>query len=139
MTENKETAQFQAVLLSIQEAAKQICTIVPIVQTAYFAAVSLGDLKTAVWQDWQRLWWVPIPFMLPALLWLASLLSAIQVFVPPTVGEGGSTSAAYNHIIKTRYRQLKRSLFLAAGGLLAMIVAAAVYLVCIPPPPPSAP
>jgi hypothetical protein len=139
MKEITENSHYQTSLLIIQETAKQVCTIVPIIQTAYFAAISMSDLKQIIWQDWSRLWWLGILFVCPAILWLLSLFVAIAVFVPIKASYGGGISATYDFIIRRRYLYLAISLWLSAAGLLFMAINMAVYFICLPPPPPPQP
>jgi hypothetical protein len=135
--ENRKANSYQRALLSIQEAAKQIGTVVPILQAAYFAAISMSDLKRAIWQNWSQSWWLVILFVFPAFLWLISLFLAIQIFVPPTVSPEARTSATYEQLVADKYRLLRISQYFLAAGLLVMALDVIIYFACVPPPLPS--
>jgi hypothetical protein len=133
MQENEDIAAYQAALVTIQEAAKQSGTVVPLLQAAYFAVVSMSDLKKVIWGSWG---WT-ILFVVPAFLWLISLLLAIQVFVPPLVSPEAKGAATYEQVVQSKYRTLRASQYTLLAGLLAMVVNVVIYFVYIPLPPPS--
>lgn len=133
--QNADVAQYQAALLSVQEAAKQAGVIVPFLQAAYFAAISASDLKKALWANWSQFWWMGFLFVVPALLWLISLFLAVQVFVPPLVRSDATQVTIYEQVVYKKYRLLKASQYVLAAGLMAMIVNVVIYFVFIPPPP----
>ena len=132
--ENDDIAAYRAGLLTIQEAAKQFGMVVPLLQAAYFAVVSMSDLKKVIWGNW--VW--AVLFTLPAFLWLISLFLAIQVFVPPLVSpEAKRAAATYEHVVQSKYRLLRWSQYFLLAGLLGMVINVLVYFVYIPLPPPS--
>lgn len=134
---NEESAELQRALRTVQEAAKQMSTVIPIIQAAYFAAISMSDLKESIWIQSGQPRSLVVVFILPAVLWLISLLLAIQVFVPPAVGEGAQLRDVYRRTAISKYRLLRWSQYYLAAGLLVMTVAVSIYFLCIPPPPSS--
>lgn len=134
---NEQTDLSLRALRTVQEAAKQISTVVPIIQAAYFAAISMSDLKESIWVHSGQPRSLVVVFILPAVLWLISLLLAIQIFVPPAVGEGAQLRDVYRRTAITKYRLLRWSQYFLAAGLLVMTVAVSIYFLCVPPPPSS--
>lgn len=133
MQEDPDIAAYRASLLTIQEAAKQSGTVVPLLQAAYFAVVSMSDLKKVIWGNWA---WALL-FAVPAFLWLISLFLAIQVFVPPLVSPEAGGTATYERVVQSKYRLLRISQYILLAGLLAMVANVVIYFVYIPPPPPA--
>lgn len=131
--ENDDIAAYRAGLLTLQEAAKQFGVVVPVLQAAYFAAVSTSDLKKVIYGSWT---WAVL-FAFPAFLWLISLFLAIRIFIPPLVSpEARKAPAAYEHIVRNKYRLLRLSQYFLLIGLLSMTINVVIYFAYIPLPPP---
>ena len=133
MNENRNGTTYQSALLSIQEAAKQSGVVVPILLTAYFAAISMSDLKKVAWGNWG---WAVL-FTAPAVLWLISLFLSIQIFVPARVSPEAKGPSTYERILQAKYRLLLVSQYALLAGLLIMVICVVLYFVCSPPPPPT--
>jgi len=132
--ENDAIPGYHAGILTLQEAAKQFGVVVPLLQAAYFAVVSMSDLKKVIYGNWA---WA-ILFALPAFLWLISLFLAIQIFIPPLVSpEARKVPATYEHVVHNKYRLLKLSQYFLLAGLLFMAINVVIYFVYIPSPHPS--
>lgn len=132
--ENDDIAACRAGLLTIQEAAKQFGAVVPLLQAAYFAIISMSDLKKVIWGNWM---WTTV-FAIPAILWLISLFLAIQIFVPPLVSpEAKKTVEVYEQTVQGKYRLLRLSHYFLLMGLLGMVINVIIYFVYIPLPPPT--
>lgn len=134
MPKNDHITTYQAALLTIQDAAKQLGVVIPLLQAAYFAIVSMSELRKAIWGNWM---WAAI-FTCPAILWLISLFLTIRVFVPPLVSpEAQGKASTYEYIVHEKYRLLRLSQYFLLAGLLSMIINVGIYFVYIPLPPPS--
>jgi hypothetical protein len=121
-------------ILFIQEAARQSGVIVPLLQAAYFAIVSMSDLKRVIWGNWM---WAII-FIVPVFLWLISLFLVIQIFVPPKIGsEARELPTVYENIVNHKYCLLRLSQYFLLAGLFSMAINVFLYFVCIPLPPPD--
>ena len=124
--------QSSSVLQAIRETAKQTITIVPIIQTAYFAVISISDLRQVIFGQW----FIAILFILPALLWGISLFWALKVISPTkvTIKGGQSVDDAEKAIENKKYSQMKTSQYIMLAGFVVMAICVFLYLVLIPLP-----
>ncbi len=140
MTGENNVSQHKEALESIQDAAKQICTIIPLLQAAYFAAISISDLKKSLWQeprpDWFTFLFCAVIFIAPVVLWLASFILAIGIFVPSEVPPEAirlHNSSTYEDMASRKYSLLRTVLWLLAGGLACLTLNFLFYIIFIPP------
>lgn len=139
--EQNQALQQKTIVLSIQDAAKQICTIIPILQAAYFAAISMTDIKKALWQeprpDLSIFLFYAGTFLAPVILWLTSFVMAIKIFVPsrisPEISQISDPSSD-EEVVDRKYRLLRLALWFLAGGLAWLAVNFILYILVIPPP-----
>ena len=112
---------------SIEETAKQIIGVAGILEGLYFHAIAYSDIRGQLGGVGPLLL-----YLLPLLLWLVSLLTALLVFFPRTYASNISSwresKAAFERIVTYKHTMLKiAGLFLALGAL-ALFAAMGAYL-----------
>lgn len=136
--EGTQSSQKSQDLLSILDAAKQINAIVPILQAAYFAAVSMSDLRKVLWERSISTGYSAILtgiFVLPVILWLASFIIAVRLFVPSTVSPEVEHFSGFQEEQSRRgLASIRKALYCLEGGLIVLAFNVVFYILVIPPP-----
>lgn len=130
MREEKEIEILQGTIKTIDEAARQLSAISPLLQTAYLAIVSLSGLRTIIGGGWLG----AIGFLTPILLWVISLFSAVRVFIPQKVSSDISERDEFRLIRDRKLKLMAFSQYSLLAGLLTMAAIIAVYFVYLPSP-----
>lgn len=129
MSNSRSSEEYRATLKAIQEAARQTSTVVSLLQAGYIAIISLTNLRAAV-EGWSVLL-----FVLPIPLWIASLILAVQVFMPIMVSEGTSELTKLQKAERDKYRLLRWSRSALFVGLAVMFVNVILYFAFVPASP----
>jgi len=120
---------------SLESAARHLVTLTGALQAAYFAVVTLGDLRALAAGP------ARLAILLPVLVWLASLFCASMVFVPrarPGADLDDWAEGAWQELRKTYFDTVadKRRWLHWAHGLLiasfAVMLALLAWLVLMP-------
>jgi hypothetical protein len=121
-------------ITSTEDAAKQLITIISLLQTIYFAAISFSDLKNALAIKSNLVFL----FLSPIALWLIALALAILVFLPRhyyTNLESPSKSATtFNDIISFKQKILFWSYIVLTIGFFMLHISVFVYMYLIQTP-----
>jgi len=118
----------------IDSAARQLITITAFLQGIYFAAISLSDFKK------QAATWQLAILLIPAVLWLVSLVLAVVTFMPAT--RRIKRDSAREDLIRIRdakYCTLRASFYVLLASLAVLLVDVVIYLRWIPSAPTVAP
>ena len=116
-------------LKSLDDAAKQLIGIVPILSGLYAAALGLAKIKPEYWQanDSARFF-----FAAPILILLITLIAAVAAFFPQayTYNPHSPDDArdAYNQIVAAKHTRLKWAMGFLVLSLLALLAAVWTYL-----------
>jgi hypothetical protein len=117
---------------ALEGAAKQLISIVSILQGIYFAGISFGNLKQILVVQSAQAWGLVILFILPIALWLGSLVFAINVFLPKRyktiLSSSKMTHQTYNEITSAKLRELRKAHLLLVAGFVPLLVNIVVYL-----------
>ena len=121
----------------IDGAARQLITVTTLLQGIYFAAIALSDFKKQV-ASWQL-----AVLLIPAVLWLVSLLLAMVTFVPVsrTIPRDSSRQDLVRQklveIARKKYRTLRASFYVLLVSMVLLFVNVLIYLSWIPPAAPA--
>lgn len=119
-------------ITALEGAAKQLISIVSILQGIYFAAISFSNLKQILVVQSAQGWLLVIAFVLPIALWLASLVFAINVFTPRLYSTNLSspqmTQETYDKLVKTKHGELRKAHVLLVVGFVPLLLSIVVYL-----------
>src|ERR1044071_5669773 len=74
--DDKRIEQYTLQIQQMRDAAKQLTSLVSVLPTFYFAVLSFSDLRKTV-SGWEAL-----PFLLPTLPWLVSVVLAAHIPLP---------------------------------------------------------
>jgi hypothetical protein len=117
---------------ALEGAAKQLISIVSILQGIYFAAISFSNLKQVLVVQSAQGWLLVVVFVLPIALWLASLVFAINVFTPRLYSSNLSspqmTQETYDKLVKAKHRELRKAHVLLVVGFVPLLVSIVAYL-----------
>ena len=125
---------------ALEEAAKQLITITSFAQTVYFAAVSFGDLKKAI-DAIPAANQLALAFVLvlPLLLWIGSLILAIQVFKPETyqanLESPDDARETYYRIVGYKHRKLRQAHTMLVLGFFPLVLNIVFYIALAPVKP----
>jgi len=112
INEKSKNNEQEKIRVRFQDAAKQLCTIAPILQAAYFAAISMSDLKRAVAHNLT----MSLLFISPVCFWVVSIFLAAQVFIPVKTDE----TTTYDRVNDRRYKTLKYAFIFLLSGMMFM-------------------
>lgn len=120
---------------ALEEAAKQLISVTSLLQAIYFAAISFSDLKESLMVETAKDWLLVILFVLPIVLWLASLGFAVRVFEPETYKTNLSSPdlarSMYGEMVAYKHRQLQRAHLFLVLGFVPLVVNIVLYLAWI--------
>ncbi len=120
---------------ALEEAAKQLISVTSLLQAIYFAAISFSDLKGSLVVEGAKDYLLVLLFVLPIVLWLASLSFAIRVFKPETYKTNLSSPdlarSIYGEIVAYKHRQLRRAHQFLLLGFVPLVVNIVLYLAWI--------
>lgn len=133
MNHEEEIEILRSSIESLDQAARQLGTIAPVLQAAYLTIITLSDLKRVVGNS--LLWGVG--FLLPVIFWILSLWLVARAFIPQDVNSDISEKAEYKTILRRKSRLIGWSQLSLIAGLFFMGVAVVVYFSL--PTPPSQP
>jgi hypothetical protein len=112
---------------SSEEAAKQIIAVSGILEGLYFHAIAFSDLRCRL------VGWQIVVYLLPLVLWLASLGSALLVFLPRpyrlNISSSDTCKEAYKEITQSKLVRFQAAAILLALGVLALMLALCIYLI----------
>jgi len=132
-----ETAQGAAKdsLDALEEAAKQLISVTCLLQATYFAAIYLSNLKENLVAENASGWLLVLLFVLPVILWLASLSLAVRVFKPVTYKTNLSSPdlarQMYGEMVTYKQKQLQRAHLFLVLGLIPLVLNIVLYLAWI--------
>lgn len=122
---------------ALEEAAKQLITVVGFSQTVYFAAISFSDVRT--FEKHFGLWehtLLAVALALPLLLWICSLAFAILVFMPEhymtNLGSPDLGKEDHEGIVQCKRKRLQKAYLALLGGFIPLLINVIVYLMFIP-------
>lgn len=111
---------------STEEAGKQIIGITGILEGLYFHAITYSDLQGSL------TWWQVGIYLLPIVLWLASLWFALSIFFPHRYATNISSSdickQTYEEIIKHKFRRFRMAAIFLGLGVLGLLPPLVLYL-----------
>jgi hypothetical protein len=121
---------------ALEEAAKQLISVTSLLQAIYFAAISFSELKESlVVVEGVKDWLLILLFVLPIILWLASLGFAVRVFKPETYKTNLSSPdlarSMYGEMVAYKHQQLRRAHLFLVLGFLPLVVNIVLYLAWI--------
>jgi len=119
----------------LEEAAKQLISATSLLQAIYFAAISFSELKEGLVVEGTKDWLLVLLFVLPIVLWLASLCFAVRVFKPETYRTNLSSPdlarSMYGEMVAYKHRQLRRAHQFLVLGFVPLAVNIVLYLAWI--------
>lgn len=120
---------------ALEEAAKQLISVTSLLQAIYFAAISFSELKEGIVVEDAVNWLLVLLFVLPIVLWLASLSFAVRVFKPETYKTNLSSPdlarSMYEEMAAYKHQQLQRAHLFLVLGFLPLAVNIVFYLAWI--------
>ena len=116
---------------SLEDAARQLITVVTLVEGIYFAAISFSDVRKVLTSPGQPAW-VVFLFISPIILWLICLVFAIRVFSPESYRSNMSSPElaknVYLEIVAYKHKMLRRAYLSLLIGFIPFIIAIGYYL-----------
>jgi hypothetical protein len=122
---------FKDAIDSIEGAARQLISVLTLLEGIYFAAISFSDIRTAMSGGYESAG-LTLLFILPVVLWLVSLSYAVAVFTPEAyqtnISSPDLSRKTYHEIVAYKHRMLKRSHLALIIGFIPLIIAIVAYL-----------
>jgi hypothetical protein len=116
---------------ALEDAAKQLISIVTLIEGIYFAAISFSDVRKDLASAGQP-WLVIILIISPVVLWLICLVFAIKVFNPVSYPTNLNSSTlaekTYKQIVGFKYKMLRRAHISLLIGFIPFVIAIVYYL-----------
>jgi hypothetical protein len=122
-------------ITSIEEAAKQIISLVTLLQGIFFAVLTIGDLKVklADLMGSSGFWYLLALIILPLCCWVTSLWLSILVFLPKSYSVNLSSPdlsrETFFEIVQYKHKRLMQAYTALASGFIPLVVAIIIYLV----------
>lgn len=112
---------------SIEEAGKELVSVMTLLQGVYFAALSLGDLNSIVCP------WVLALLVAPAPVWLVGVAFAMRAFVPRDYRRTDQEEPRqfYERIMEAKRRDLRRAQAALLVSMVLLLAAMSVYLISL--------
>jgi hypothetical protein len=111
---------------STEEAGKQIIAGASILEALYFHAITYSDLRGNL-TGWQV-----VVYLVPIVLWLASLWFAVSIFYPRfytmNISSSDVCKQAYEEITVRKFGQFRAAAIFLGLGVLGLLPALALYL-----------
>jgi hypothetical protein len=128
-----EITSLEAQLATVRDAAKQIATVTAVIPTLYFGVLSFSDLRKTVHG------WEAVPFLLPAIPWLASQLLLAGIFVPrfQPAEDWPARAKRARARLSVAAETLRLAYLSLAGGVILLVGVLAYLLIFVPAPPAS--
>jgi len=125
----------------VEEAGKQLISVITLSQTIYFAAVSFSEAKKSLnLINHRAFYWIFIIVLIaPLLLWIVSLVFAVKVFKPEEYDTNLESPTKAQSAIDTAFnnknRNLQKSFRFLFVGFLLVLITLFIYLGFVPTPP----
>lgn len=122
-------------ITSIEEAAKQIISLVTLLQGIFFAVLTMGDLKTKLAEllGSNAFWYLLILIIIPLGCWVLSLWLSVLVFLPKSYSVNLSSPdlsrETFFEIVTYKHDRLLQAYTALAAGFFPLVIAIIIYLV----------
>ena len=122
-------------ITAIEEGAKQIISLVTLLQGIFFAVLTVSDLKTKFTEliGTNPFWYLLVLILIPLCCWVTSLWLSVLVFLPKSYSVNLSSPdlsrETFMEIAEYKHKRLLQAYTALASGFIPLIAAIIIYLV----------